>query len=83
MPDDLQLAIFQVEILIGNNGKQRVDESKALFFSMLIAVILAVSILFLKVFYGALLDPVFEFFIYYLPATLLTAMYILGKIKKR
>ncbi|UCD72895.1 MAG: hypothetical protein JSW01_05470 [Candidatus Bathyarchaeota archaeon] len=68
---------------MGENREQRVDESKALFFSMLIAVLLAVSIVLLKVFYGPLLDPVFEFLIYYLPATLLTTMYVLGKIKER
>ena len=75
--------IFRVEIVIEPNRDQRVDESKALFFSMFLAIILAASFLLVKIFYGALLDPVFEFFICYLPATLLTVMHIWGKLKER
>ena len=60
----------------GTGEDPEVDESRALFFSMAVADAFAVAVLSLRFLYGPLLDPVFEITVFYLPAALLTAMYL-------
>jgi hypothetical protein len=63
--------------------EHRINESKALYYSTLLSIILAAGVLLLKYLFGPFLDPAFEFSIYYLPAVLLTAMCVWGRLKKR
>jgi len=58
-------------------------ESRVLCYSMLIAVLFAGYILYLRALYGVFLDPAFEIAICYLPAVLLVAMYAWSRFKTR
>ena len=51
-------------------------ESRALLCSMIIALLLAGFTVLLDVSFGSILDPAFEIAICYLPAFLLTIMYV-------